>query len=66
MLSFHVKFVQTDRRMDGQTDNGKTICPDLLIWEHKKVFKIFLSETIRLRATRFGIYPHLMGLYQIP
>ena len=35
MLSFHVKFVQTDRRtdrwmdgrMDGQTDNGKTICP---------------------------------------
>ena len=31
MLSFHVKFVQTDRRTngrtDGQTDNGKTICP---------------------------------------
>ena len=34
MLSFHVKFVQTDRRtdrqwdgqMDRQTDNGKTIC----------------------------------------
>ena len=27
MLSFHVKFVQTDRQKDGQTDNGKTICP---------------------------------------
>ena len=31
MLSFHVKFVQTDRwtdrRTDGQTDNSKTICP---------------------------------------
>ena len=27
MLSFHVKFVQTDRETDGQTDNGKTIRP---------------------------------------
>ena len=35
MLSFHVKFVQTDRWTDGRTDgwtyrqmdNGKTICP---------------------------------------
>ena len=27
MLSFHVNFVQTDRQTDGQTDNGKTICP---------------------------------------
>ena len=31
MLSFHVKFVQTDRqtdgRMDRQGENGKTICP---------------------------------------
>ena len=31
MLSFHVKFVQTDRQtarqVDGQTDSGKTICP---------------------------------------
>ena len=35
MLSFHVKFVQTDR----QTDNGKTICPDLSIWGHKKLSK---------------------------
>ena len=31
MSSFHVKFVQKDRRTDDrtdeQTDNGKTICP---------------------------------------
>ena len=31
MLSFHVKFVQTDRQTDrwtgGQMDNGKTIGP---------------------------------------
>ena len=27
MLSLHVKFVQTDGRMDRQTDNGKTIFP---------------------------------------
>ena len=26
MLSFNVKFVQTDTLTDGQTDNGKTIC----------------------------------------
>ena len=39
MLSFHIKFVQTDRRMDrqtdGQTDNGKTYAPDLSIRGHK-------------------------------
>ena len=27
MLNFHVKFVQTDRQIDRQMDNGKTICP---------------------------------------
>ena len=27
MLSFHVKFVQTDRWTGRQTNNGKTICP---------------------------------------
>ena len=26
MLSFHIKFGQTDRRTDRQTDNSKTIC----------------------------------------
>ena len=31
MLSFHVKFVQTDRRTDGRTDGQrKTICPPIL------------------------------------
>ena len=32
MISFHVKFVQTDRL----TDNGKTICPALSMQGHKK------------------------------
>ena len=27
MLSFHVKFVQTDRWTGRLTDNSKTICP---------------------------------------
>ena len=38
MLSFHVKFVQTDRRTDGQTDGQTTVkqyAPDLSIWVHK-------------------------------
>ena len=34
MLSFHVKFVQTDGRMDGQTDNGKIYAPDLSMQGH--------------------------------
>ena len=50
MLSFHIKFVQTDRQMDGrtdkqkdwQTDNRKTVSPDLLIRGHKnELFYIF-------------------------
>ena len=32
MLSFHVKFVQTDRR----TDNGEQYAPDLLMRGHKR------------------------------
>ena len=40
MLSLHVKFVKTDRWVDGQTDNGKTIFPpphpNLLIGGKKK------------------------------
>ena len=46
MLSFHVKFVQTDRqtdrRTDGQTDNGKTICPDLSMRGNKKTISIVM------------------------
>ena len=30
-----------------------------------KSLKIFLSETIRLRATKFGMYLYPMGLYQV-
>ena len=36
MLSFHVKFVQTDRRMD----NGKTICPLIFRYGGIKSFDI--------------------------
>ena len=32
MLSFHIKFVQTD----GETDNGETICPQYFNMGHKK------------------------------
>ena len=39
MLSFHVKFVQTDR----QTDKGKTICPP--VFQYGGI-KIFFSETV--------------------
>ena len=35
MLSFHVKFVQTDRRIDRQT-TVKQYAPDLSIQGHKK------------------------------
>ena len=34
MLSFHVKFVQTDRRT-----TVKQYAPDLSIWRHKKVVR---------------------------
>ena len=59
MLGFHVKFVQTDRRMDRQTDNSKTICPLIFryggikmplktLWEKKKmlVTNIFFFPTM--------------------
>ena len=36
MLSFHVKFVQTDRL---EMDNSKTICPDLSMRGHKTFSK---------------------------
>ena len=42
MLSFHVKFVQTDRRTDGRTDRQRQTNyapppPDLSIREHKNI-----------------------------
>ena len=48
MLSFHIKFVQTDKWTDGQThgqtDNGKTICPQSLILGHKNVHRCLLMN----------------------
>ena len=35
MLSFHVKYVQTDRWTDGKTDNSKLYIPDLSMRGHK-------------------------------
>ena len=48
MLSFHVKFVQTDRRTDrGQMDNGKTICP--LIFRYRgRVFPQLSIEGVTM------------------
>ena len=40
MLSFHVKFVPTDRQTDGQTDNGKTLCPRSFDAGHKNPYFI--------------------------
>ena len=37
MLSFHVKFVQTDGRTDRRT-MVKQYAPDLTIWGHKKTY----------------------------
>ena len=34
-------------------------------WKKMKTLKIFLSETIRVRATKFGMWLYLMGLYQV-
>ena len=36
MLSFHVKFVQTDRQMDGQT-SVKQYAPDLSMRGYKNI-----------------------------
>ena len=44
MLSFHVKFVQTDRRtdrqMDRQTEKGKTIWPPPFDAGHKNIVEM--------------------------
>ena len=55
MLSFHVKFVQTDRqtdgRTDGQMDNGKKYAPIFGYWGIKKKFTGYK----RLTAAEFQI-----------
>ena len=53
MLSFHVKFVHTDRRTDGRTDrrtdeNGKTICPHLSMRGHKKVSSKVIERAVNV------------------
>ena len=42
MLSFHVKFVQTD----GWTDRGKTICPQSFNIGHKKSKANFILNKV--------------------
>ena len=53
MLSFHAKFVQTDRQMDrrrdGQTDRQITVkqyAPNLSIWGHKNCDVYFYWEML--------------------
>ena len=52
MLSFHIKFMKTDRQMDGWTDGWTVIrttvkqyAPDLSIWGHKKSLEITIRTT---------------------
>ena len=46
MLSFHVNFMQidgrTDIQTDGQTDNGKTICPPIFRYGGIKRQRMYL------------------------
>ena len=49
MLSLHVKFVQTDRQMDRQTDNGKTICPPIFQYGGIKTERTCLRMFVEYR-----------------
>ena len=61
MLSFHVKFVQTDRRTDkrtdgrtdGQTDNGKTLGPPIFRYGGIIMLKELNRQT---NSKRFGFF----------
>ena len=61
MLSFHVKFVQIDRRTDGQADKGKAICPALSIRGHKNLhcgdMKGSSGKQKNYRSTAKGVSP---------
>ena len=48
MLSFHVKFVQTDGQTDGQT-TVKQYAPDLLMWGNKNRFKSLLDQKKKMK-----------------
>ena len=45
MLSFHVKFVQTDRQNDGQMDKRKT-CPGSFDTGHKNSIAEMLADLL--------------------
>ena len=54
MLSFHVKFVVTDRRTDGRTDRGtmvKQYAPDLSIQGYKNKLFIIAHENEQIQET---------------
>ena len=60
MLSFHVKYVQTDGRTDGQMDNGKTICPRI---DRRRGIKMqFSTSSILCCATIFWISANINSL----
>ena len=59
MLSFHVKFVQTDGLMDGQTDRQTTVkqhVPDLSINGHKKEKNMLVISIVFFFQTVFYLY----------
>ena len=56
MLSFHVKFVQTDRRTDGRT-TVKLYTPDLSMRGHKKTTRLTFHNYYFIQ--RFGATPSL-------
>ena len=46
MLSFHVKFMQTDSQTDGQTDTGKTICPPIFRYGGIKTLRLIVATSV--------------------
>ena len=74
MLSFHVKFVQTDRRIDGQTGNSKTIHPPpprifpyggIINVTEKLKFVLERLENIVGKGENAG-YQHFLLYLQVP
>ena len=57
MLSIHVKFVQTDRRID----NGKTICPPIFRYGGIKIPNFRKNDTFFPNLPGFGPVPKTMG-----
>ena len=58
MLTFHVKFVQTGRWPDRQTDRLTTVkqhAPDLLIWGHKNI----VDKDVSLASKKYIFHGNL-------